>query len=232
MTTDIFIRTYYKDLEWLKYCLRSIAKFTTGFRQVIICIPENQVKLLDSFGLTREKVVTSPVYKDDYLGQQVSKMHAFKYTDADNILFVDSDMCFTGPATPETFMQDGKPLIYKTHYSLVGDAICWKEPTEHFIRQPLAFEYMRTLPLMYRAATLVAINNTIPDLEIRVMGRNSFSEFNLIGAFAELYEPGYYSLKNTETDGVPDYPRKQAWSYGGLTPEIKNELNQLLEVNY
>lgn len=231
MTTDIFIRTYHKDLEWLKYCLRSIAKFTTGFRQVIICIPENQVKLLEPFGLTMEKVITCPIYKNDYLGQQVSKMQAFKHTNADNIMFVDSDVHFTGPATPQTFMEEGKPIIYKTHYALVGDAICWKEPTEYFIGKEVKHEYMRTMPLMFRTETLSAINNAIPNLEARIMERTSFSEFNLMGAFAQLYEPQHYAFKNTE-DSLPDYPSKQAWSHGGITPEIKKELNELLEVNY
>ena len=34
--TDIFIKTYPGDFIWLKYCIRSIEKFVTGFRNIII----------------------------------------------------------------------------------------------------------------------------------------------------------------------------------------------------
>jgi hypothetical protein len=56
MQTDIFIRTYGKDLEWLKYCLRSVAKYCSGFRQIVIVIPKKDFPLISH--LTNEKVLT------------------------------------------------------------------------------------------------------------------------------------------------------------------------------
>src|ERR1700741_2957188 len=99
MKVDIYIRTYKNDLGWLQYCLRSIHKYVTGYRKIIVCIPENQVSLLNDFNL--QNVITCPIYKNDYIGQQVSKLLSYKETDADYILFVDSDVCFSKPTNME-----------------------------------------------------------------------------------------------------------------------------------
>lgn len=233
MTTDIFIRTYHKDVPWLKYCLRSIVKYCTGFRQVVICIPENQVGHLQPMGLTLEKIVACKDYgKQDYLGQQISKLSVHKYTDAEAVLYVDSDCVFDKPVTPETFLENGKPVIYKTDYSKVGDAICWKVPTEKFIGQSLQYEYMRRLPLFYFTSTIANINQNFSNLEADILALPGFSEFNLIGAYAEINESDKYLFKDTDLHNPVEPVIRQKWSWGGLTDEIRKELNQLLDVNY
>ena len=40
MTTDIFIKSYRGDFEWLPGCLHSIQKYATGFRDVVIVVPD------------------------------------------------------------------------------------------------------------------------------------------------------------------------------------------------
>ena len=105
MKVSIFIRTYSKDLVWLDYALRSIHKHAKGFYEIVVCIPIDQVHLLSH--LTAERVVTCPVYPNDYIGQQISKLNAHKYCKGDYILFTDSDCIFTGSAPVLT----GKLLI-------------------------------------------------------------------------------------------------------------------------
>lgn len=232
MTTDIFIRTYEKDLGWLRYCLRSIAKYVTGYRQIIICIPDPQRKLLDPWNLTAEKIVTSPVYKEDYLGQQISKMEAYKHTDADAIVFVDSDCCFNKPVDFSVELFEGeRPIIYKTLYERVGDAICWKEITEKTLGISLEYEYMRRLPFIFLSQTLKSAslyiklkhNLEVSEYILKQPGRH-FSEFNYLGAYADANENELYRFKDTEKEGYGDDYLKQNWSWGGITPEIKAEL--------
>ncbi len=235
MKTDIYIRTYKGDLEWLKYCLRSIGKFATGFNQVIICIPETQRHLIDSWNLTSEKIITCKDYGNrDYLGQQVSKLYSWRDTDADFILFMDSDCIFTRPVRPEDYFKDGKPIIYKTDYSKVGDAICWKAVTEKFIGFPLQFEYMRQMPLVYRRDTLynLCAGSFGENFETMILQQpaNQFSEFNLIGAYAEAFEPENYEFIETDlatTSRFESNPLIQYWSWGGIDSkreEIENYL--------
>lgn len=228
MSTAIFIRTYKGDLEWLKYCLRSIHKFCTGFDEIIIAIPFNQAHFLIPFNLIRERVVHSLVYERDYLGQQISKLQAFKHTRADYIMFVDSDCVFHAPASPELFMQDGKPVILKTHYSKAGDAICWQDITEQFAGYRPEYEYMRRMPLLYRRDTLEALWDD--SLQERIMAQpgHSFSEFNLIGAYAEKHEAEKYVFLDTDKIELPSAVLKQHWSWGGLNNDLRKELEEIL----
>jgi glycosyltransferase involved in cell wall biosynthesis len=234
MTTDIFIRTYEKDLEWLKYCLRSIHKYATGYRDIIVCIPETQKKLLDNWNLTAEKIVTCPVYKEDYLGQQVSKIEAYKYSNAECIVFIDSDCHFTRKTNlQEEIFENGKPILYKTRYERVGDAIVWKGITENTVGAEVAYEYMRRMPMVFMRRTLqdaslfirLKHDKEVSEYVMSQPGRH-FSEFNYLGAFADINENDLYVIKDTEKEGCGNDYIKQKWSWGGITGDIKKELEE------
>lgn len=237
MKVDIFIRTYKNDLAWLQYCLKSIAKYVTGYRDIIICIPENQLHLLGSWNLTKERIVTCPVYPDDYLGQQVSKLNADVYCEgADYILYVDSDCVFLKPFDCSNLLREENPVIYKTNYSQVGDAICWKGITEKALnKKGIEFEYMRRLPLLYRTETLAdlreymeLIHGVPVETYIKSQPLRAFSEFNVLGAFADFFSPEKYVFINTD-DGVEDPYLNQFWSWGGITPDIKKQIGDALK---
>lgn len=230
MTVDIFIRTYKNDLEWLSYCLQSIHKHLRGFRKIIISIPKDQVHLLVPFNLTQEVVVTEEIYEDDYLGQQVSKIFSFEHTDAEYILFMDSDCIVKHSCTVNDFFRNDKPILLKTKYEQVGDAICWKEITERFVGHQVDFEYMRRLPVVYENNTLLNLVCKYENIREYIISQpnRSFSEFNAIGAFIEKYESGKYEIIDTDNE-VPYSPVRQFWSWGGITKEVKQEIEQYLK---
>jgi hypothetical protein len=223
---DIFIRTYSKDLPFLAYCLKSISKYVTGYRDIIICIPENEKHLLAGWNLTKEKVIGwNPTTKNGYIDQQINKLLSYHLTDAEYILFVDSDVCFNRPVdVREEYFVNGKPYLMKTRYELVGDAICWKQPTEEILNINLDFEYMRRIPLMFKSDTLRLLDEQVDCLSLA--SRERLSEFNIIGAYAAINQESEYYIIDTETDTFPSECAKQGWSWGGLTPEIKEQLNE------
>lgn len=227
MTIDIFIRTYHKDLEFLSYCLRSIEKFVKGHRQVIVCIPEQDAHLLESWNLTKEKVIKwTPATKNGYIDQQISKLKAHEMTDADYILYVDSDVCFFENTDLSEYFVNGKPYFMKTKYELVGEAICWKECTERIIGVPLEYEYMRRIPALYKRSSLVRLDTYI---DIDALARlDRLSEFNLIGASIDIFEQNEYHIIDTEHDPLPKTCAKQYWSWGGCTGDVKAELETFL----
>lgn len=234
MSIDIFIRTYKNDIEWLKYCLKSIHKYVTGYNKIVVCIPEGQEKLLKDFNL--RNLYTCPVYKDDYLGQQITKVNADLYCESEYILYVDSDCVFTKPTDLSDFFVNGKPLIYMTNYGKVGDAICWKNITEITLnRKGIDWEFMRRMPLVYHRDTLAEFKDyielihgvTVDNFIVRQSHRN-FSEFNAIGAFAYYFYPEKYHFHDTDY-GVGEEIVKQRWSWGGITPEIRKELELTCE---
>jgi hypothetical protein len=221
MTTAIFIKTYIKDLEWLKHCLDSISRFASGFSEVILVADEDCRGLIPK-NTCVTKVVFVKSWQNGYIQQQYEKLRAHELTEADTILFVDSDCVFFRPFCPDDFIVDGKPVLLKTRYESVGDGIVWKRLTESTLRFAVDFEYMRRMPLIYRRDTLIALRNAYPEMRsilFRMPGRD-FSEFNVLGAFIERYESTQYHILNTETDCLPPLFCRQFWSWGGITPLV------------
>lgn len=234
-TTDIFIKTYGGDFEWLKYCLRSIQKYCTGFNKIIIVCDEADRPGLEQFGLTQEEVHYVPLGFRGYLWQQWIKLTAFNYSEADYILFVDSDCVFTRPTTPNDFIKSGKPVILKTPYETIPEVHFWKDLTELTLKEEVEFEYMRRLPLLYRRDTLVNLLNHVDPLHenglqhfIANRPAHEFTEFNLIGAYAEKYEGEKYKFLDTTKVELPVTHILQNWSYGGLKQSKRIEIERIL----
>lgn len=233
--TDIFIKTYGGDFEWLKYCLRSIQKFCTGFNKIILVCDEGDRRGLEEFGLTKETVFYVPLGFRGYLFQQWIKLNAHTYSDADYILFVDSDCVFTKSTTPNDFIKSGKPVILKTPYETIPEVKFWKDLTELTLKQEVEFEYMRRLPLLYRRDTIENCLKHVDKLheeglQMFIANRpvHEFSEFNLLGAYAEKHEGERYKFLDTTKIDLPETHIDQGWSYGGLKQSKRVEMERLL----
>jgi len=231
MSISIFIRTYHKDLKWLNYCLQSIHKNLVGWSEIVICIPTGQESLLSH--LTSEKVVTCKIYKDDYLGQQISKLKAHEHCKGDYILYVDSDVIFKPNANVADYLYDNKPIILKAKYDSVGDAICWKNPTEKLFKENIEFEYMRRAPQLFYKSTIEMFNDSFPDIENYIISQpcRMFSEFNSLGFYAEKMQNDDYYIIDV-TNGVPEYLSKnnahQYWSWSNLTKDEELQIKEII----
>ena len=227
---SIFIKSYRNDFQFLNYCLKSIDKFVTGYSEIVIAIPEWDVELFEEamYGIEAD-VIAVPMkeYGDGYLYQQFAKMIAYQLCVGKYIMFVDSDCIFTGPVNLSP-AEDYKPEILMTDYADVGDALCWKEPTEKWIGCSVNYEYMRRIPVTYRSSTLEAIHKSRPNLENEIMGSGRFSEFNAMGIWAHLNEPEKYKFIDTANWEYTPHVARQFWSWGGIDSclhEIESILN-------
>lgn len=225
MIVDIVCRTYSKDLPWLEHALRSIQMHVTGYRHVIVAIPN--AKLLAH--LTVEKVVQVEDLADGYIGQQLTKMEAWRYTDADAVVFWDSDVIACEKVDVSEWVVSGKPLIWKTRYAQTETP--WQPITEKAVGFAVEWEYMRRMPLVYRTDTLRNCceymeglhRKTLKDY-LKLVPHRAFSEFNAIGAYAEKYEADKYDFRDTDGADMPVNKVRQFWSWGGLTDEVVNEI--------
>lgn len=233
MTTDIVIRTYVNDLKWLEHSLRSIAKYVSGHRQIIVCIPVGQGHLLSH--LTAEKVIEVPDLSDGYLGQQLTKMQAYLYTDADAVIFWDSDVIAAQPIDVKAeYFHGDRPIMYKTRYtSMQGNP--WQPITTKAVGFTPEWEYMRRMPIVHRRDTLLMCDAFMRNLHgmplaqyIAAQPLRSFSEFNVLGAFAEAHVPDRYHILDTEAIDMPPNKIEQFWSWGGLTNDIQERMNNAL----
>ncbi|HNR54154.1 MAG TPA: hypothetical protein PKJ19_03235 [Flavobacteriales bacterium] len=229
MRVDIFIRTYHKDLEWLSYALKSIHRYVTGYRHIIVAIPTAQVELLRH--LTAEKVIGISDLQDGYLGQQLTKMRAWAMTDADAVIFWDSDVVATEPIdVRKEYFQDGKIIVWKTRYSsMTGNP--WQPITTKAVGFTPEWEYMRRMPIVHWTSTLESCDRFMAELHGKALAKyieeqphRSFSEFNVLGAYAEKHAPDGYAFIDTESVDLPKCKADQGWSWGGLTPEVMEKL--------
>jgi hypothetical protein len=186
--TDLVLRSYRGDFGWLAYALRSLHRHAKGVRNYHIIVPAGDSHLLAH--LTAEQVHECPIYGDDYLGQQVSKLMADVYSDAEYILHWDSDTVLLKPMSPLSLMVDGKPIVYYEPYEKVG-----REPWQPIVTEVLGwepkYEFMRRHPFMYPRWLHVEVRQFLEErhgmsLEQYITNRpyRSFSEFNVLGAYA------------------------------------------------
>lgn len=216
-STDIVIRSYRGDFEWLGYALKSLHARASGFGQIHIVVPQGDKHLLSQ--LTAEKLHECPVYTDDYLGQQITKLLADTYSEADYIMHWDSDTVLTAPLTPSDFVINGKPVIYYEPYDIVG---C--EPWQPVVAEVLGWspehEFMRRHPFVYPRWLYAELRAFLEErhgrpLEAYIVSRpyRSFTEFNVLGAYA--WEKHRHRFTWRDPHGDPVYVR-QFRSWDGL----------------
>jgi len=232
MQVDIFIRTYHKDLPWLDYALKSIHKHVTGYHRIIVAIPEGQGHLLSH--LTTETVIEVPDLEDGYIGQQLTKMEAWRYTDAECVLFWDSDVVAKGPIDiHQEYFKEGRPILYKTRYtSILGTP--WQAITAKAIGFDVEWEYMRRMPIAHQTASLgdcCAYIESIHDAALcdylTAQPLRQFSEFNAIGAFVAEFQFKDYAIIDTDSIDMPPNKVEQFWSWGQITNEVRQKLHTI-----
>lgn len=227
----IFIKSYPKDFRFLKYCLMSIQKFVTGYKEIVILLP-NETHIPNWFqDLTELKINIHTIQEtgNGYVFQQLCKLNAWKYTIDEKIMFVDSDYMFDKPVDVSVI----EPSILYVNYINAGDAIIWKAPTEKAIGMAVEYEFMQRMPLVYYRKTLTGLANYLvkthnQSVDYYVTSQSLFSEFNLIGAYAWNFEKDLYewlekdgSFIKTKNDvdvvsarwGIPGDLGIQFWSH-------------------
>lgn len=240
MIVDIFIKTYHKDYVWLEYCLKSIRKFASGFRNIVIVgdhgdipIPPQYYEGLPVKIVYSAKPARAPTYVEHglgYLWQQYIKLSWHTLTDADAVLVLDSDWMLTAPTTPTDFMVDGKFAWVFRRWENAGSGICWKKPTEFLLKIPSEYEGMGIAGFILQRETTIALKNCICSLHgvqdiwdiVLKYNLSTFSEFNLFGSFIHAFDRKEYTcLYEPDVTKLHNYTLLASWSWGGLKAEDK-----------
>jgi len=240
MTTSIFIRSYRGDKEWLSYCLRSLESHAKGFEQIVVAIPNHDMAAFNDFdfrGAAKVPVNTPDALKpdgkkNDYVGQQVTKLEADLHCSADFILFIDSDCVAHRDFTADEFFVNAgkfaKPRQLIRHWAGMTDGSKWREVIKQHVGFESPFEHMATMPLIYDRNTLRLFRDFMAETHKKVLweyiknpGTHNISEFNCLGAFALRFTPQLYDWKIADP-ATDEYPRPvhQHWSWGGIKPDM------------
>lgn len=228
---DILIVTHWRDIEYLRYLVRSIQRFCTGFNGVTIAVPatENDGRykwLPDGFRL--HFVDETP--GRGFLHHMATKCAADVICPgADFILHLDPDCMFMSDCNPGDFLQDGKPVLYREKYAglkntnrqnwqkVVTDATGLVPVWETMVRHP-AVHAKQTYHLL---RALVQQHTKQPFDQYVLSGQNkfpqSFCEFNSLGAVAEQINPAAYHFIEYDraVDGIETRtnPLEGNWQY-------------------
>ena len=235
MVCDILIRSYWKDFEWLEFCLASIEKHCRGFRAVIVVVPHSSEPWLRQYTLPGfARITFCPDYADDYLGQQATKLLADTFTDAEYICHVDSDCVFFRPTSPTDLITDGKPHIVKCPHELLSRRRPWRQPTEKFLGWEVTDDFMQQPPFVYPRWLYPEVRQHSKskhgiDLEEYVTSQmpRGFSEFNVLGALAWQHYCDRFIWIDNSVSPCETHCRWY-WSWGGINDVTRAEIRQNL----
>lgn len=241
MTTELFICTCAKDFPWLKYCLRSMVKFTSGFAGVTILVPNQDLPALQKLVLdvpgSYSKLPVCCWGDDEWPGlgmvwHECQVMFADRWcSPADFIAHIDPDCVFTAPVTPDTYFKDGKPILRYENFNFIGfrhpGVLKWQECTAKCLPFPVHYETMRCHPEVYHhslyavARTQMEQKTGQPVADYIRSCRNEFPqgfcEYNTLGNVAmQLFPDQYYLVEQFSDHVTPPNHLQQFWSHGAL----------------
>jgi len=233
--TDIVIRSYYRDFGWLRYCLRSIERFCSGFNHVLLVVPKSSQERIHRTPFDGVELSFCPDYADDYLGQQVTKLYADTISDADYIVHIDSDCTFRVPVQPADLFCDGRPQLMITPNKFFHINPPWQGETERALGFQVEYDYMRRHPHIYPRWLYGELRAHIRSVHGRELADyvlaqppQGFSEFNALGGLAHRRFPDEFSWAQWFSSDYDEQFCRMHWSWGGLTADIRAELEAIL----
>ncbi|GJF32754.1 hypothetical protein KNE206_54540 [Kitasatospora sp. NE20-6] len=235
---DVFIRSYHRDRQWLDLALRSIALFASGHRRVVVVVPRSSLGRMEPSAIESAgvRLHTCRDYADDYLGQQITKLNADRYTDADMILHLDSDQVFTAPCELTARLFDhGRPRMAFEPDGTRPESDGWRRCPTAFYGEPVRPDLTAPPPLVVPRHVHAGVRAHCRDAHGRTIssyahaaGFGGFCEFALLRGFALSREPERYSWVDTARHGRLLPECRNFWSRSvtpasvaaGLPPEL------------
>jgi hypothetical protein len=218
MKLDIVLKTWPNDYGWLPYLFRSMAKFATGYDNLILVIEEQfpaPEKIPEGAIVKRCRQYEAGGQVESIYGVAIERLRAWHYSNADVIVFVDSDCVFTRPTNLKTdpFINAEKPIVYYRTWGEVGPAICWHAPTLAALGFEPPFETMFGYPATYPRAVLVDLWNHVGG-EDRLRALRNPTDLNVMGNFAIVRHPDKVAALHTSQ--MKDPCVHQFWGHGGV----------------
>lgn len=239
---DLFYKTYNVDEQWLNYSLRSVYKFSEGFRQIVIVSNRGHHYTPPQGNLPIQYIeldvpAETGNYPNgvDYWWQMAIKMSWDQFTDADEAVIMDSDQVFYDRFSPASWRKDGRIMWLRRPWAEMGDAVGWKQGVDYFLGKDTANSHM-VAPGFYMTRQAMQLYK---EFMARRFGQTPFdyfidlnhpgtSEFESYGAYMEeIQHYEYVFCHPGEVDWRP-WPLRQFWSWGGLTEEVKQEIEGYL----
>jgi hypothetical protein len=239
LETDIFLVTYPGDYPWLPFLFRSIARNVTGWRRVVVVIEMNDDPAPVADALTKAgihplwwRIELCRQYRgtpdcSGMTGQQIEKLHAWSYTNANRILFVDSDCVFSEKIdlVNSPYVRTDRPIVvYSPWHKVPGHVVQtpegpkeaspqkWFEPTRQVLGFVPPVEAMRQAPYVYPGWFLHKLWEFLGG-EDRLKTFEHPNEFNCMGNYAMAEYPEHFTFIEQFAPDCPPLQVANFWSH-------------------
>jgi len=195
LKTSIITVTYDKDLEFVKYSLKSIDRFCSGYSENLIIVDDHDQdckKTIDYLDSVEQKYIVDRNAKNipiGYVRQQYMKYFMDEYLDdSDYVCSVDSDNIFNNYNKPSCFFKNGLPVIGMQKWSDMPNE-SFKQCTNETLGFDSKYNFMRRMPLVYPLWLFKEVRDYI-ETEHNQSFLSYFenlkytSEYNILGAYA------------------------------------------------
>lgn len=229
---DFFVRTWHGDGHWLIYLLRSIEKYVphTLYRDIIITFSSTETAYFQSylpfFPLPIKLIPMTDIFirngpnNGSYYSQMYAKFYAYRHSDADFFIHMDSDTIFNEPVSRLDLLDEqNRVYVKRVKFSeLPQNFRVWQKPAEKLLLEPVPYETMTGFPFVYPRDLY---QNTIRLIEKRhkksmlevVTSVQDFIEFTTLGHYLITY------MSKRWIDNVNNTAKvSQSWSWGGFGP--------------
>ncbi|WKB55805.1 hypothetical protein [Eleftheria terrae] len=236
MDSALFIRSYWKDLDWLQLCLRSIACHCRGFSETVVALPRSSLAWLPRCPLPHHvRLVVVPDQRDDYLGQQATKLQADLHVQADLIVHVDADCIFTRCTRPQDLAPGGRPTVLTRPVAELGRHYPWQAATAAFLGTPPVLDFMQQPPFVYPRwlypllrEHCLRVHGMPIERYVNSQPPRGFSEFNALGGYAHRHHAAHFDFRSAGAAGAPAPHCDWHWSWGGLAPALRRQIEAAL----
>lgn len=192
---EFLIVTFRRDIDFLKYCLRSIEKYATGFSGITLVVPESEKKYFAWVGdRAKLRYIAEPDNKG-MLAHEIAVCRADEHCPkADFVVHMDADCMLWRATTPSAFIPGGKCLMVYERYAAITNPNrhIWKRVVTKCAGFEPQFETMVRHPQVYPRALYPRVRKIVEDATGREFGEyvyscennfpQGFAEFPLLGA--------------------------------------------------
>jgi hypothetical protein len=221
-TVDIVVKTFPGDYPWLPYLWRSIEKYVTGARDLIIIIEQQYESPPMPPGA---KLVRCRQYEGTACppsrGVPIERLGAWRHSDVDVLLFVDSDCVFCRPVDLQTdpTINVERPVVLFTDWVTSGPCQKWRAPAANALGFDPPYLTMCRYPFVFPTNLMQACWNACgQDAGLRMV---DLTDWEVIGNFALVCFPRDVTPVHATHAGPKCV--HQFWSQGGVTHPLTQE---------
>lgn len=233
MKHQILIASYRRDFIWLRYCLQSLAMYSTGFEKPVVALTSDDVDFFTKRVDPTGHLADVRIFEGPGFGRAQAAMMSgdILCPEADYVWLLGSDCLATRAFSPADYCDDlGRPIMLWNSWAHMEkhgrETLFWRDGVRAYTGLEPTGEFMRRLPLAYprelfpaaRYQVAFTADHSLAGVNAhedfnpvfnevcfdRVNRRRNFSESNILGEIGYRFMPDKWNWVNIDKGCPPD----------------------------